>query len=156
MTSYLNIDFNSSDFEDAHKIVTILFQTLGNQLDEDLQISMLKKAKEFATPNGTVFVSVLNRYPFNQQAQVYYKSIERSVGKMAYCENGTFISDKGVFSRWFDPKEVFSLFKVAGYNKFKVLHGEVLKTVPLYKTNKWHNEREDIQQRAIFGIAAVP
>ena len=156
MTSYLNIDFNSSDFEDAHKIVTILFQTLGNQLDEELQISMLKKAKEFATPNGTVFVSVLNRYPFNQQAQVYYKSIERSVGKMAYCENGTFISDKGVFSRWFDPKEVFSLFKVAGYNKFKVLHGEVLKTVPPYKANKWHNEREDIQQRAIFGIAAVP
>lgn len=156
MTSYLNMDFNSSDFEDAHKIITILFQTLGNQLDEELQINMLKKAKEFATPNGTVFLSVLNRNLFDQQAREYYKSVERTVGKIAYCENGTFISDKGIFSRWFDPKEVFSLFKVAGYNKFKVLHGDVLKTVPPYKANKGHKEREENQQRAIFGIAEVP
>lgn len=156
MSSHLHMDFGGPAFGDPYKIITILFQTLGNQLDKELQINMLKKAKEFATPNGTVFLSVFNRNVFDQQASEYYKSIEGAVGKMVYCENGTFISDKGVFSRWFYPEEVHSLFKEAGYAKAKVLYGDALKTEPPYKTKEWHTERENYKQRAIFGIAEVP
>jgi hypothetical protein len=138
-----------------YKIVTILFQTLGNQLGEELQIKMLEKAKEFASPNGTVFVSVFNKASFNEQAEEYYRSIEKSVGKIAYCKNGKFLSDRGVFSLWFDVDQVRHLFEQAGMKKVKVLSDKNLDVFPEYGGYVEETDQARFKKRAIVAVANI-
>ncbi len=137
------------------RIVTILFQTLGNQLGERLQIAMLKKAKELASPNGIVFVSVFNKEYFEEQAESYYNSIRASVGRIAYCKDGVFFSDKGVFSLWFDADQLRRLFRMAGMENVTVLLGKDLKIFPQYDEYVTVKDQEEYKKRAIIAIAAV-
>jgi len=138
-----------------NKVVTILFSTLGNQLGESLQIKMLEKAKELASPNGIVFVSVFNRDAFDEQAESYYRSIEASVGKIAYCKNGVFLSDRGVFSVWFYDDRLRDLFKKAGMNNAEVLSGKDLQPYEEYKNYIGTEEQKEFKKRAIIATATV-
>lgn len=137
------------------KIVTILFQTLGNQLGEEQKISLLKKAKEFASPNGIVFVSVFNKQSFSQQAYRYYDSIRESVGRIAYCQDGVFLSDKGVFSVWFEIEELRDLFRKAGFSNVTILEGKDLETFQNYDRYIDISEQSRYKERAIIAIAQV-
>lgn len=146
---YINLDTK------PHKVVTILFQTLGNQLEKALQIRMLEKAKEFASPNGTVFVSVFNEKSFDEQAETYYRSIEASVGKIAYCKNGVFLSDRGVVSLWFDADQVKRLFEKAGMRRLEILSNEDLETFPEYDRYIEVTDQKRFKKRAIIAIATI-
>lgn len=145
----LNIEFDRV----PHKIVTILFQTLGNQLGEDLQIKMLEKAREIASPNGTIFVSVFNRDIFAEQATKYYDSIKKSVGRRVYCKNGIFLSNKGVFSIWFDKNYLRRLFKKARIKNVRILNGDSLPRFDLSWFPK--QKQEKYRKRAIIAVAKV-
>jgi len=151
LATKLNIDLDLG----VKKVVTILFQTLGNQLGERLQIAMLRKAKEFASPNGIVFVSVFNKEFFKEQAEGYYTSIKASVGRIAYCNDGVFLSDKGVFSVWFEANQLKRLFKLAGMENVTVLDGQELKVFPEYDQYVPIQDQKKYKKRAIIAIAPV-
>ena len=151
LATTLNIDLDPG----IKKVVTILFQTLGNQLGERLQIAMLKKAKEFASPNGIVFVSVFNKEFFKEQAESYYNSIKASVGRIAYCNNGVFLSDKGVFSVWFEANQLKRLFKLAGMENVTVLDEQELKVFPEYSQYISIQDQKKYKKRAIIAVAPV-
>lgn len=151
LVTELNIDLDSG----IKKVVTILFQTLGNQVGERLQIAMLKKAKEFASPNGIVFVSVFNKESFQDQAERYYASIKESVGKIAYCKDGVFLSDKGVFSVWFSENRLRRLFKAAGMENVTILADEDLPVFPDYDRYIAVHDQKKFKKRAIVAIAPV-
>jgi len=151
LASTFNVNINPS----YHKIVTSLFQTLGNQLGEALQIDMLKKAREFASPNGTVFISVFNASVFETYAKSYYRSIEASVGKAIYCKDSVFLSSRGVFSLWFTPEKIRKLCKEAGYGKIKILSDGNLKPFAHFNDYLKTREQERFKRRAIFAIAHI-
>lgn len=146
----LNMKFPKNLF----KVVTILFQTLGNQLGEELQIEMLKKAKEIASPNGMVFVSVFNKEVFEEQAKPYYEDIKKSVGQPIYFGEGIFLSNKGVFSVWFDKKQLKKLFKKAGINDVYIFHDDSL---PIFEGLRILPEeiQKKYRKRTIIAIGKV-
>lgn len=151
LASTFSVNINRS----YHRIVTSLFQTLGNQLGEPLQIDMLKKAKELASPGGTVFISVFNASVFESYAESYYKSIEASVGKAIYCEDSVFLSSRGVFSLWFTPEKLRKLCKEAGFSKIKILSNDNLEPFADYDNYIKTKEQERFKKRAIFAITQV-
>lgn len=116
---------------------------------------MLRKARELASPNGTVSISVFNASAFDIYARPYYTGIEASVGKAIHWRDSVFLSSKGVFSLWFTPDRVETLCKMAGYKEFEILSGEDLASVVRSKSYVDIKEQERFKRRAIFVIARV-
>jgi len=154
---HCNLSFKGSRFEKTSKIACILFQTLGNQISRELQIDLLRKAWEFVSPNGVVFVSVFNSAAFETQGRPYYSSIKGSVGRAIYWKDNVFLSSRGVYSKWFTVKEVEKLFKEAGIENYPtVLNGNTLKSFPQYDRYIDSNIQKVVKERGIIGIAGLP
>lgn len=119
---HLVLDFRNTDYQDTYKIVTCMFQTIGNQMSKELQIQLLKKMKEFAQPKGTVVLSVFNKSVFDHYIEPYYQMIKDSIGELSNVDKKekTITTEYGVYSRWLDEEEIFYLFKQAGYRLKKV------------------------------------
>lgn len=119
---YLTLNFEDTVCWDTYKIVTCMFQTMGNQLSPELQIQLLKKMKEFAQPKGTIVLSVFNKRVFDEYVDPYYKMIKKSIGELKKVDRTekSITTDLEVYSRWMDEEEVSRLFREAGYNLKKV------------------------------------
>jgi len=150
---HIKLSFKDTRYNEAIRFVCILFQTLGNQIGEESQIEMLKKAWEFASPRGLIFVSVFNASAFRDQAPSYYSSIKKSVGPALYCDRGVFLSSKGVYSKWFKKDELERLFDKAGFANYRVFDQKSLRTFSQYDTYISLDDQKSSKKRAIIGIA---
>jgi uncharacterized protein YbaR (Trm112 family) len=119
---YLTMDFGGTPYENTHKIVTCMFQTMGNQMSHNLQVHLLKKMKEFAQPSGVVVLSVFNEGVFDKYVDPYYRVIKRSIGKLKEVnkEAKSIMTTYGVYSKWLSKKGVNELFSEAEYDMKKV------------------------------------
>lgn len=149
------LSFRDIPYENATKVVCILFQTLGNQLGCDLQRDMLLKALEMALPRGVILVSVFNAAAFSDQARPYYSSIRESVGAPLYCEKSVFLSARGVYSRWLGVDELRQLFIEAGMPHASVLDSKALKLFPEFAGYLPLNSQEFYKRRALIGVAGI-
>ncbi len=150
----LSFDFDRVGLGEATKIVCILFQTLGNQIGRDLQLSMLRKAREIAGEDGIVIVSAFNGAAFDEQAQEYYESIRGSVGGAWEWGHDIFLSKKGVYSRWMSSTELLRLFEDAGMPKAAVLSNGELRLFPEYGRYLDDEGQTQYKRRAMIGISS--
>jgi hypothetical protein len=153
---YMPLSLGDPEYDNVYKVVCILFQTLGNQLCRELQIEMLKRAWQLSFPKGLLLVSVFSRKVFHEQAQPYYSSIRKSVGKGMYSENGVFLSSKGVYSRWFEEKELSELFVDAKIENFRIFNGHNLKDFPDFQGYVDLESQNVYKKRALMGIGGTP
>ena len=151
-TFHLPLSFNGSSYEDTMRIVCILFQTLGNQTHRELQVDMLRRAWQLASPSGVLLVSVFNEGVFDEQAKAYYSSISKSVGPSMYCRNGVFFSSRAVYSKWFRPDELRRLFADAGVRDYLIYDGRSLPHFTKYKSYLSLEKQEMYKRRAIIGV----
>lgn len=147
------LSFEGVPNEDTIKIVCILFQTLGNQTLRELQIDMIRKAWQLASPNGIVLVSVFNAKSFEEQAPIYYSSIRKSVGSAIYCRDGVFFSSKAVYSKWFDPDELKKLFGETDIRNFIIYDNDSLVEFPEYSEYLNLQSQRLYKKRALIGVA---
>jgi ubiquinone/menaquinone biosynthesis C-methylase UbiE len=122
---YFNLAFDQFDeFKNSFKIVTCVFQTLGNQ-KEELQIELLKTLKRLASPKGIIIVSVFNKKMFKEFGLKRFYSIEvaPTVGELKEDEEalelrkkGILLTRQGVYSQWFSEEELKKVFNAAGLN----------------------------------------
>lgn len=152
-TLHMPLSFRESPYSSTMKVVCILFQTLGNQTLRELQVDMLRKAYELASPNGVVLVSAFNAMAFDAQAPAYYSSIERSVGPAVNCKNRTFLSSRTVYSKWFWREEFEALLAEAGFKHYRVWNGDDLAEFPEYEEYLQMPDQKRYKQRAIIGAA---
>lgn len=147
------LSFESTPYENTTKIVCILFQTLGNQTLRELQVDMLEKAWQLASPNGIVLVSVFNARVFEEQASVYYSGIRKSVGRAIHCEDGLYFSSKAVYSKWFAPSDLKRLFGDAGMKNFTIWDNGNLADFPRYDKYLNLESQRLYKRRAVIGVA---
>lgn len=150
----LRLGFDDGVLTNSVRVVCILFQTIGNQLGSDLQVEMLKKAKDIAGPDGVVFVSAFNGEAFDQQSKAYYESIVRSVGQAWYWGDDFFLSKKGVYSKWMRPDEMKRLFRQADMKQAVVLNDDMLPVFEDYARYTAVNKQIRYKRRAIIGVYA--
>ena len=166
IAQYLNLSFKSTPYEDSYKVVTCVFQTLGNQLSRHLQIKMLQKMKEFVEPHGTIFVSVFNKNAFMEYLPKYYKKIEPSIGPIISSkenhEKGILKTKWGVYSRWFSEEELRDLFFEASKTPFyKELSNVQIKSgdaLPLFPDDTDYlslEEQKSVRKRALIATLDV-
>lgn len=120
---YLDFSFNEIDeLKDSFKVVTCMFQTLGNQKRKE-QILLLKALKKLASPRGKIIVSVFNKERFHGYGiQRFYKSeVAPTVGALrddpealALRKRGILATKRGVYSQWFSAQDLKAVFKAAG------------------------------------------
>lgn len=110
------------EFKNSFKVITCVFQTLGNQ-KEELQIELLKALKRLALPRGVIVVSVFNKEMFDEFGlkKFYAIDVKPTVGELRedpealeLRKEGTLITSKGVYSRWFSREDLKRIFKSAG------------------------------------------
>jgi uncharacterized protein YbaR (Trm112 family) len=153
---YMPFSLNNPEYSNIYKVVCILFQTLGNQLTRELQVDMLKKAWQLVFPEGLLIVSVFNREVFDEQALPYYFGIKKSVGNKVYLKDGTFLSSKGVYSRWFQEEELKSLFVDANIKDFTILSGRGFKGFSDFQGYLNLESQNIYKRRALIGIGTAP
>lgn len=150
IAQYLELSFDSTPFKDSYKVVTCVFQTLGNQLDRNLQVKMLRKMCEFAKPHGTILVSVFNKDVFLEYLPKYYEKIEPSIGEIISSEKerelATLRTKWGVYSRWFHEMELRNLFieasRVAPFGKLADVEIKSGDKLPLFAKDTDYLSRE--------------
>jgi ubiquinone/menaquinone biosynthesis C-methylase UbiE len=166
IAQYLNLSFKSTPYEDSYKVVTCVFQTLGNQLDRRLQIKMLQKMKEFVEPHGTIFVSVFNKNAFMEYLPKYYKKIEPSIGPIVSSrenhEKAILKTKWGVYSRWFNEEELKELFleasKIPFYKELSNVQIKSGDALPLFPDDTDYlsmEEQKSVRKRAIIATLDV-
>lgn len=105
-------------YKNALKVVSCVFQTLGNQKTAGLQVDLLKSMNELIEPNGKMIVSVFNRDEFDYGMKVFYPEVWPTVGDVLSTEEerkkGLLRTTRGVYSQWFSKHDVEQLFKEAG------------------------------------------
>lgn len=119
---YLDLAFDQIDrFRDSFKVVTCVFQTLGNQTEKS-QILLLKTLKRLASPKGKIFVSVFNKQKFfDFGLNVFYKEVAPTVGRISnelpaveMRKKGILLTDRGVYSQWFSETDLKRRFEASG------------------------------------------
>jgi uncharacterized protein YbaR (Trm112 family) len=120
---YLHLAFDQIDrFRDSFKVVTCVFQTLGNQTEAS-QILLLKTLKGLATPRGKIFVSVFNKQRFSDFGLgAFYKyEVAPTVGRirddapaLKMRKKGILLTDRGVYSQWFSEEDLRRRFETSG------------------------------------------
>jgi hypothetical protein len=148
----LPVDFSTPEWSGTTRIACILFQTLGNQLGTNLQVEMLESARRCVGPRGVVFVSVFNAESFSEQGAPYYQSIEGSVGDTWALEERSFLSQRGVFSKWLYPNELENLFAEAGMEDAVVFDEDDLRAFPEYGSYIDTDSQERYKRRALVGV----
>ena len=148
----LPLEFAGPEWAGTARVACILFQTLGNQLGERLQIEMLQTARRCVGDNGIVFVSVFNAEAFPEQGLAYYESIEGSVGGIWGLGERAFLSDRGVYSRWLFPAELRKLMDAAGMEGASILGGDDLPTFPEFASHIDEENQTRYKRRALIGI----
>jgi uncharacterized protein YbaR (Trm112 family) len=150
----LPVSFQHGDWNDTTRVACILFQTLGNQIGREAQLEMLKVARDLVGPRGVVFVSVFNASAFPSEGQSYYESIRGSVGAPWYWGDRSFLSKRGVYSKWFFPDELRSLFHDADMADAVILDDGALKVFPRFGGYINLKSQERYKRRALVGIFA--
>ena len=157
-----NFHFNSQLLQDTHKVIVCTFQTLGNQENADLQVEMLKSMKSFATPHGTLIVSVFNKKLFKDFGlqKFYGREVRRTVGEIINTkddiENAILRTSKGVYSKWFSKKDLESLLLKAGISKFKIMDENTIETISGFEEYLDVDEQKnEVLPRAIIAIAEI-
>ena len=148
----LPVSFDEATWGDTTRIACVLFQTLGNQIGHSLQLEMLKVARSLIGKRGVVFVSVFNAKSFEQQGERYYDSIRKSVGPPWHRSDREFLSKRGVYSKWFEARELRALFEEAGMAGASILSEDELTTMPDYESYIDSNSQAQCKQRALIGI----
>lgn len=148
----LPVAFEVPEWEDTTRVACILFQTLGNQIGRELQVEMLRVARRLVGARGVVLVSVFNAELFEEQGWSYYNSIAGSVGAPWYWGDRAFLSKRGVYSRWFEPSELRSLFSDAGMPGAKILDEHALRVFPEFDRYIPIESQEQYKRRALIGV----
>lgn len=147
----LPINFDTPDWQNTTRLACILFQTLGQQISRTAQLEMLRAARALIGDQGIVFVSVFNAHAFEDEGLSYYESVEGSVGARWYLGERSFISKRGVYSKWFLPDELRSLFDEAGMEEALVLDAGTLPTFQGYRYIDTETQ-EHYKQRVLVGV----
>jgi hypothetical protein len=150
----LPVDFTPA-WDDTTRVACILFQTLGNQIGRTLQLEMLRVARRLVGKKGVVFVSVFNAESFDEQGPSYYRSIKGSVGVPWAWGSRAFLSTRGVYSQWFYPDEIRSLFAEAGMEGAQILDERALRVFPEYESYIDTRSQERYKRRALVGVYAT-
>jgi hypothetical protein len=153
-TSGLPIRFDSPEWRDTTRIACILYQTLGQQVGRDAQLDMLRAARELVGERGIVFVSAFNAQAFGREGASYYDSVREAVGASWYCGDRSFLSKRGVYSKWFRPNELRSLFDDAQMRQAVVLDGDALPTFPKYREYIKSKIQKQYKGRVLLGVYA--
>jgi uncharacterized protein YbaR (Trm112 family) len=143
-----------AEWDGTTRVACILFQTLGNQIGRTLQLEMLRVAREVIGKRGVVFLSVFNAESFAEQGASYYGSIKGSVGVPWAWGSRSFLSKRGVYSQWFHPAEVRSLFEDAGMSSAQILDERALRVFPEYESYIDTRSQERYKRRALIGVYA--
>lgn len=151
---HLPFALNGSVFGRATKVVCVLFQTIGNQLTPGLRSEMLRKAWNVVKPSGILLVSAFNGTAFNEQGVPYYADISASVGKPIYSSENTFLSSRGVYSKWMTPDELRETLEEAGIEKFRILTEAELPILHKYQEYLPIESQEFLRKRALVAVAS--
>jgi hypothetical protein len=157
-----SFNLNTKALVGTHKVVACTFQTLGNQENTDLQVSMLKSMKKLAMPHGTILVSVFNKKLFKDFGlkKFYAKEVRRTVGEIIISkqdENDAILrTSKGVYSKWFSKYDLEDIFRKAKISKYKIMDEKSLLPISGYEEYlKTDEQRKDVFPRAIMGVAEI-
>lgn len=157
-----NFNLNTKVLSGTHKVVVCTFQTLGNQENTDLQVSMLKSMKKLAMPHGTILVSVFNKKLFKDFGlkKFYGKEVKRTVGDIITSKqdvkNSILRTSKGVYSKWFSKDDLESLFRSARISKYTIMDENSLQPIGGYEEYlKRTEQQKDVFPRAIVGMAQI-
>lgn len=157
-----NFHFNQKLLQNTHKVIICTFQTLGNQENVDLQISMLESMKNLAAPSGTIILSVFNKKLFKDFGlqKFYGREVKRTVGDIITTkedvENAILRTSKGVYSKWFSKKDLESLLSKAGFSKFHVMDETLIKPISGFEEYlDMDEQRNEVFPRAIIAVAEV-
>jgi len=148
----LPVRFESDEWSETTRIACILFQTLGNQIGREAQLEMLKVARDLVGSRGVVFVSVFNASAFSEEGRSYYDSIRGSVGAPWFWGDRAFLSKRGVYSKWFFPDELRSLFRDADMEEAVILDDTSLKVFPRFGGYIDLQSQERYKRRALIGV----
>jgi SAM-dependent methyltransferase/uncharacterized protein YbaR (Trm112 family) len=165
---YLNLKFGEVDeFKNSSKLVTCMFQTLGNQSSRELQVRLIRTMKNIAGPGGKVVISVFNKKQFwSWGLPVFYKQqVEPTVGNIDEKDprvgemekKGILLTKKGVYSEWFYKEDLKALLDAVG------LKGRIYENADLRKNFDFREHRdylpedseEEVTSRAIIAIVDV-
>jgi uncharacterized protein YbaR (Trm112 family)/SAM-dependent methyltransferase len=163
---YLNLKFDQMDeYKYSNKLVTCMFQTLGNQSLRELQVKLIKTMKSIAMPNGKIVISVFNKRKFwDWGLPVFYKQqVEPTVGEInekdpkvkEMQKKGILLTKKGVYSEWFYKEDLKALLDDAE------LKAEVYDNTDLVKKFDFTEHRDylpydtetEVTSRAIIAVA---
>ena len=157
----LNLNFRNTPFENSNKVVTCLFQTIGNQLNHRLRVNLVKKMMGLVQPHGTVLISAFHHKAFKEFIPKYYQKITGSIGRLSSTPDDidkfTLKTKKGVFSHWFSVDEIKKILIDAKVeeDKIKIITGDDL---PLFKKDEDYlsiGDQKNIRKRAIFAIIEI-
>lgn len=146
------ISFETEEWNDTTRVACVLFQTLGNQIGREAQLDVLRVARDLVGPRGVVFVSVFNASAFAGEGRSYYESIRGSVGASWYWGDRAFLSKRGVYSKWFFPEELRSLFRDADMEDAVILDDSTLQVVPTFGGYIDLQSQERYKRRALIGV----
>jgi hypothetical protein len=148
----LPVTFKDPEWRGTTRIACILFQTLGNQIGREAQLDMLRVARELVGRRGVVFVSVFNACAFQAEGSSYYSSIKGSVGVPWFWDERAFLSKRGVYSKWFYPDELRSLFDDAGMSNATILDDGSLSVFPEFGEYISLKKQKRYKRRALVGV----
>jgi uncharacterized protein YbaR (Trm112 family) len=165
---YLNLKFDEVDeYKHSSKLVTCMFQTLGNQSSRELKIRLIQAMKNIAGIGGKVVISVFNKKRFwTWGFPVFYKQqVEPTVGDIdeddqrveEMKKRGILLTKKGVYSEWFYKEDLKKLLDAVG------LRGKIYEGDDFRKNFDFTEHRdylpkefeEEVTSRAIIAIADV-
>jgi uncharacterized protein YbaR (Trm112 family) len=155
---YFNMALDDvEDFKSSFKVVTCVFQTLGNQ-KEELQIGLLKTLKRLASPHGIIIVSVFNKKQFHEFGlkRFYKLEVAPTVGEiredeeaLALQKKGILVTRRGVYSQWFSEDDLERVLKAAGLDaKIKSEN-----RLPIFKDTEYL--AKDIQENLIKNVLII-
>jgi hypothetical protein len=151
-TTDLPIQFDSPEWRQTTRLACILYQTLGQQVGRDAQLDMLRAARKLVGERGIVFVSVFNAHAFAREGMSYYDSVREAVGAPWYHGDRSFLSKRGVYSKWFESDELRSLFDDADMKEAVVLDGDELPTFPRYREYIKPKVQKQYKGRVLLGV----
>ena len=142
-------------FGQVTKLVCVMFQTIGNQLTEAHRVHVIRKAWQLARPSGVLILSAFNGETFDSQGVPYYESIQPSVGKPIFMDAATFVSEKGIYSKWMMPLELEKTCHKAGIRSPLILTTKNLAVFPHYDRYIPTDNQAGLKNRALLAIAAT-
>lgn len=155
---YFNMSLGDApEYRDSFKVVTCLFQTLGNQ-HKSQQIDLLKTMKRLAYPHGKVIISVFNSVKFKEFGlnRFYKDDVWPTVGNiredpeaLKYRSENILLTDRGVYSKWFNKHELQDLFETAG------MHAHVKENDELPDFAQHYEYLSSTQQKEVKGRLVI-